>query len=379
MITTAFVTGSTGLLGSNLVRALAARGTRVRALARGAGRARALLGDVDRSLVTIVEGDMNDVASFAPALAGADAVFHAAAYFRDGYKGGSHWEAMRRTNVDGTRALLAAAAAAGVRRFVNTSSIAVLAARGRVGPVDETMARPAEGEPDDYYRSKILQDAVVDEALRARPDLHATLVLPGFMNGPGDVGPTSAGQIVLDFLRGALPFAMDAHFSYVDARDVAAAMIAAAERGRRGERYLVAGRSLHLREALAVLARVAGRPAPRAVVPLWLLAPYALGSEAWARATGRPVLVSWSGYRTMRRECDAMEFDSGKAVRELGASFRPLEETFADAVAWFVARGLAAPPADPASDGGARAFGAPPPPPSPASGALKRQAQRPWQ
>ncbi|MFT3771457.1 MAG: SDR family oxidoreductase [Minicystis sp.] len=336
MSETFFVTGATGLLGSNLTRALAARGATVRALVRSREKARRLLGGLD---VELVEGDMTEVGAFRAALRGADVVLHAAAYFRDSYKGGSHWEALRRVNVEGTRALLDAAHAEGVRRFVQVSSIAVLRGAAPGALVDETMRRAAADEPDDYYRSKILADEVVDAFLAAHPDFTASFVLPGFMNGPGDAGPTTAGQFVLDFLHRRLPGVLDASFAYVDARDVAEAVIAAAARGRRGERYLAAGRAAHVREAMALLAALSGVPAPQRRLPMPLLAVIALANELWARLTRRPVLVSWSGYRTLRREREAARFDSSKAERELGVRFRPLEETLADAIAWFGAQG----------------------------------------
>jgi nucleoside-diphosphate-sugar epimerase len=333
---TVFVTGATGLLGSNLVRLLAARGVRVRALVRSATRAQRLLAGVP---VELVEGDLSRIEGFAHALEGADVLFHTAAYFRDSYKGGSHAAELMRINVEGTRALMEAAWARGVRRVVHTSSIAVLTAREGHALIDETMVRSAEGEPDAYYLSKILSDREVYAALERHPELHASIVLPGFMNGPGDAGPTSAGQIVLDFLHGRLPGAINARFSYVDARDVAAALVAAAERGRRGERYLAAGRDMHLSEALAVLSSVTGLPAPRRRVPDGVLGALALTSEAWARLSGKPALVSWQGFRTLRRERTNTRFDPSKSGRELGLTFRPLEETFRDAVEWFIAHG----------------------------------------
>lgn len=339
-IKVAFVTGGTGLLGSNLTRLLLARGVRVRALVRSVERARKLIGDTQAELVV---GDLADPASYRAALRGVDVVFHTAAYFRDSYKGGAHQQGLDRINVQGTRDLLEEAYAQGVRRFVHTSSIAVLAARPGAREVDETMTRELALAADDYYRSKILADAEVDAALARHPDLTASLILPGFMNGPGDAGPTSAGQLVLDFLRGKLPGALNIAFSYVDARDVAEAQIAAAERGRRGERYLVAGRPYKLKDALTVLAGVAGVAGPSRTLPDWLFGVVALLSEAWHRISGRPVLTSWTGFRTALRERDNVRFASAKAERELGISFRPLEQTFSDAVHWYEAHGYLPP------------------------------------
>lgn len=329
---TVFITGATGLLGNHVTRMLTARGVRVRALVRDLERGRKLLGDTGAELVT---GDMRDVPHFADALAGVDVLLHTAAYFRDSYKGGDHARVLIRINVEGTRELIAAAYARGVRRVVHTSSMAVLNRRPGASAIDETMPRALADAPDDYYRSKLMSDAVVDTALREHPDLFACFVLPGFINGPGDAGPTSAGQMVLDFMQGKVPGAPALALSYVDARDVAEAVIAAAERGRRGERYLVAGRAHTMRDALTVLARVTQRRPPSFTVPNGVVAALALGSEMWHRISGKPVLTSWQGYRTARRESANMDFDSTKAMRELGISFRPLEDTFADTVAWY--------------------------------------------
>jgi nucleoside-diphosphate-sugar epimerase len=330
----AFVTGATGLLGSNLVRLLLADGWRVRALVRSAGKARTQFGTRPLELVT---GDMRDVGAFAPALAGVDAVFHTAAYFRESYRGGNHRRVLEEVNVRGTAALLDAAHAAGVRRVVHTSSIATLD-----GPpgclVDETMRR-RDADADDYARSKLLADAEVEARLRAHPDLWAAFVLPGWIHGPGDIGPTSAGQVVLDFVKGKLPGLVPGTVALVDARDVAAAMVAAERRGGRGERYLAAGHHLDMRDLMALLERVTGVPAPRRTIPLTLLWPAALASEAWARVTGRPVLLGLATVRLVAREAERTRFDHARSARELGLAFRPVEETLRDEVAWYRANG----------------------------------------
>ena len=225
--TTAFVTGATGLLGNNLVRALAERGYRVKALVRSRAKANEQFAGLN---VEVVEGDMNDVSSFKDALAAGDVLFHTAAFFRDSYKGGRHWDELFRVNVKGTESLLHAAYAAGVRRMVHTSSGGVL--DGPPGAsIDETMAR-AEADANDYFRSKIQSDRAIRAFLKEHPDFQVTFVLPGFMFGPGDMGPTASGQLVLDFARRKLPGLVPGSFAVVDARDVAALEITAAERGK---------------------------------------------------------------------------------------------------------------------------------------------------
>ncbi|ESQ81833.1 oxidoreductase [Asticcacaulis sp. AC466] len=331
----AFVTGATGLLGNNLVRELIAAGWRVRALVRSPDKARQQFAGLD---IDIVRGDMLDIAGFASALAGVDTLFHTAAYFRDSYKGGRHWDALYAANVDGTRHLLGHAYRAGVRRFVHTSSIAVL--HGRRGQViDETMLRK-ERDADDYYRSKILADRVVLSFLDSHPDAWAAMVLPGWMHGPGDIGPTSAGQTVVDVAQKRLPGVPPGSFSIVDARDVAQAMILANARGRRGERYLAAGRHMTMADLVPLIARAAGVAAPRGRIPLWLLHVLAAGYETYARLTGRPVLLSWAMARTVAKEADRSRYNPAKSERELGLSFRSVEDTLRDEVAWFRANGF---------------------------------------
>jgi dihydroflavonol-4-reductase len=288
----ALVTGATGLLGSNLVRELAARGVAVRAVARDPARAKRLLDGIPA--LEIVRGDLDDVAGFAPALDGADVVFHAAAYFRESYRGGTHWERLRRTNVEGTRRLIDAAYARGVRRILHVSSIGTLATAAPGGrPVDAAMRIAPEATRNDYFRSKILADREAEEALARHPDLWIAFVLPGFMNGPGDSGPTSAGQTILDYAAGRLPGVIDAHLSYVDARDVAKACVETALSAKRGARYV-----------------------------------------------GRPVLIGLATYRNLREQGAHNRYDSSPAERDLGIRFRPVEETLRDAAAWLRAAGM---------------------------------------
>src|SRR6516225_3547436 len=281
-IESAFVTGATGLLGNNLVRLLVSRGVRVRALARSRERAAKQFGNLP---VQIVVGDMTQVAAFASDLEGVDVVFHTAAFFRENYKGGRHWKELYDANVAGTSDLLAHAYRAGVRRFVHTSSVAVLA--GKPGQlIDETMARTA-GDADDYYLSKILSDRAVDAFLEKHPEMCACMILPGWMVGPGDIGPTSSGQIILDFVNRKLPGVPPGSFSVVDARDVAMAMWLAALHGRPGERYLAAGRHMAMSDLFQMLERITGISAPRRKVPVPLLFVLGAFGEVWARLAGK--------------------------------------------------------------------------------------------
>ncbi len=332
----AFVTGATGLLGNNLVRCLLEKGVKVRALVRSQEKAKKQFSDLS---VEIVEGDMSNVSKWSSALAGCDVLFHTAAHFRDSYKGGDHWEYLQSINVQGTANLLKFAYDSDVRRMIHTSSIAVLARKTDGSVVDETMLRNPDGEVDDYYRSKILADEQIKKFLSQHPDMSVSTILPGFMFGPGDIGPTGSGQLILDYMSKKLPGIINTTFSVVDARDVAQAMIAAFDRGRNGELYIVAGYPMMMKEIFSTLQRISGIEAPTRYLPDWLL--FIIGSmnEVYARISGRPVLLSLSSVRLIVRERMSRNFSSAKSQRELGIQFRPVEQTFADAIAWYQEHG----------------------------------------
>lgn len=326
----AFVTGATGLLGGTLIRKLVANGTQVTALARDLNRAGQLLRGLP---VNIIEGDLGNIPAFARALAGNEVLFHTAAYYRSSYLGGNHWEELYKTNVEGSEFLYKHAWEAGIRRFVHTSSVAVL--KGYPGrPVDEKMVRDV-ADGDDYYRSKILSDQVFLRFLQEHPAARGSMILPGWMFGPNDCGPSTAGQAVLDFLHRRLPGILPGSFSVVDVRDVALAMIAAAQHGRNRERYIVAGRCISFAELVQLLSSLSGVPQPRHKLPLSLLYLLAYANEAWARLTHRPALLSLASVRIIARESERCQFVSDKAIAELGISFRPLQDTLADAIAWY--------------------------------------------
>jgi nucleoside-diphosphate-sugar epimerase len=330
----AIVTGATGLLGNNLVRQLVAEGISVRALVRSPEKAKQQFEGLQ---VELAASDINHPETYAGALAGADVVFHTAAYFRDGFGGPQHAKHIYETNVTGTRNLLATAYAAGIRRFVHTSSIAAL--KGKPGQItDETMLRGPE-DGNDYYRSKVQADREIETFLAAHPDAWACMVLPGFMVGPGDAGPTPSGRTVVDFVQKKFPGIPNAAFSVVDARDVADAMVRAATHGRRGERYLAAGTPMTIAEICAVLERVTGVPAPTRRVPDWMLFTVAAMQEGLARLTGKTALINRETVRLMKTERDYVLYDSSKTERELGVSFRPPEESWEAAYVWLREKG----------------------------------------
>lgn len=326
----AFVSGATGLLGNNLVRLLVDRGVKVTALVRSSEKAKRQFGALP---ITWVQGDMADVQAFAHRLAGHDALFHTAAYFRDSYKGGAHRAGLIKVNVEGTGRLFEAAYAAGVRRMVHTSSVAVL--DGPPGElIDETMDRRLE-DADDYYLSKILSERRVRAFMAKHPDAFVSFVLPGWMFGPGDAGPTSAGQTILDFAHRRLPGVPPGSFSIVDARDVALAEIAAAEHGKPGERYLCAGHHLTMENLFTLLSYLTGVDRPTRKLPLGLLYVVGGAQELWARLSGRPALLSLASVRLLARENGRSHYDSSKTAKELGVTSRPVIETLDDTIGWY--------------------------------------------
>jgi dihydroflavonol-4-reductase len=324
----AFVTGGTGLLGTNLVRELVGRGWKVKVLARSREKAQRVL---EGLVVEVVIGDMENVAGFAPALENSDTLFHCAAYFREYYAAGEHRKKLEQINVEGTLRLLGAAETAGVHKVVYVSSSGVLDHAQGAGSIDET-APYAQATDNLYFQSKIRAEERVLEWLTSHR-LPVVLVLPGWMFGPFDEAPTASGRLVCDFLAGKLPGIIPGGASVVDARDVADAMIKAAETGRPGERYVVGGTLASLEEIVRTLQTVTGKPGPRLRIPYPIAVAVAWLSQTAAMVFGGDTLLTVSGVRTMR-EAMKHKLSSAKAQRELGISFRPLIETLRDEVDW---------------------------------------------
>jgi dihydroflavonol-4-reductase len=327
---TAFVTGATGLLGSNLCRDLVSQGWQVKGLVRSIDKAQRFLGETG---VQLIQGDMDRVSAYAEALSGVDVVFHTAAFFREYYQPGNHWETMKRINVDGTIELLQAAEAQGVKRAVFTSSSGVLQTDPHQA-VTETAAYSKFAEQNLYFKTKVLAEQEIDRFLEtSRMDV--VTILPGWMMGPGDAAPTSAGQLILDLLAGKLPGLIDGGAALADARDVAAAMVTAAELGIRGERYIVTGQLATMKDIALGLEAISGVKAPRLMLPDRIALAIAWWLETWAGWTGGVNPMPLSGIQTL---LEKVNLSSAKAERELGATFRPLKETLKDTVTWYRAQ-----------------------------------------
>jgi dihydroflavonol-4-reductase len=322
------VTGATGFVGSALVRAFLGAGYEVRALVRVTSPLDNLTGlEIER-----VEGDVCDPAAVARALAGVSHVAHAAADYR-------LWardpKAIVRTNVEGTMTMMRAALSAGVERIVYTSSIATLAPRRNGPPADETCVLSESAAIGAYKRSKIIAERLV-EAMTAHEALPAVIVNPSTPIGPRDIRPTPTGRVIVAAASGRMPGFVDTGLNLVHVDDVALGHIAALERGRLGERYILGGENVLLVDMLRGIARLAGRQLPRLKLPRGPLYPLAAAAQWFATLTGREPLLTLDGLRMSRQH---MFFSSAKAERELGFHSRPYVEGLRDAVDWFRAAG----------------------------------------
>jgi len=326
------VTGASGFVGANLVRALLADGRRVRVLVRRTSNLRALTA----CSVDVVPGDLLDSDSLTRAVAGCRLVFHAAADYR-------LWApdptVLYRNNVDGTRNVLEACARAGVERVVYTSSVGTLGipSDGRPGTEDSPVKIGDMIGP--YKRSKFLAERVAEDyAARGLP---VVIVNPSNPIGPWEVKPTPTGQMIVDFLKGRMFGTLDTGLNLVHVADVVRGHILAAQKGRVGEKYILGNRNCSLTELFELLAKITGLRAPRFRVPYSLIWLVALANEGYARVTRRPPRVPLTGVRMARKH---MYFSAEKAVRELGLPQTPVDQALRDAVEWFVANGYAPPP-----------------------------------
>jgi dihydroflavonol-4-reductase len=321
---TTLVTGATGFVGAAVARKLDARGESVRVLVRPTSDRRNLEG----LAVEPVEGDLRDRASLARALKGVAALYHVAADYRLWARDPDELYA---SNVEGSRAIVEAAAEAGVKRIVYTSSVAVLGTNKDATPSNEETPVTLADMIGHYKRSKYLAEEGVRE-LVTEHGLDVVIVNPSTPIGPRDVKPTPTGRMVLDAARGKLPAFVDTGLNVVHVDDVAEGHLLAYEKGSKGERYILGGHDMTLQAILSEVARFAGRKPPRVKLPHGAVMPVAAVSELWARLFGGEPLATLDGIRMARKK---MYFSSDKAKAALGYAPRPAEQALKDAVAWF--------------------------------------------
>jgi dihydroflavonol-4-reductase len=323
-----FVTGATGFLGSHVARVLSEQGANLRLLVRPTSNLRNLEG----LKAETATGDLRDAASLEKAMSGCDTVFHVAADYR-------LWvqdpDAMYKSNVEGTRAMLEAARKNGVRRIVYTSSVATMGFTSKGHPADEDSPVSLADMIGHYKRSKFMAEQVAMEA--GRNGLHVVTVNPTTPVGEQDVKPTPTGRIVLDFLKQKFPAYVETGLNLVDVRVCAQGHIAALEKGKSGERYILGGENLTLKELLDKLGRITGLPSPNIKLPYVFAFAAGVVDEA---ITGRLLKGEpRATVDTVRMGKKRMFASSDKAERELGWKIVPVEDALRRAVEWFRANG----------------------------------------
>ena len=325
------VTGVSGFVGSAVARLLLDRGLGVTALVR-ASSPRANLEGLG---LEVAVGDMTDQVSVEAAAKGARWLFHVAADYR-------LWardpEDIVRANREGTGAVMRAALKCGVEKVVYTSSVATLGippGQDRMAPADETAPLTEQTAVGAYKRSKVAAERLV-EAMVAEQGLPAVIVNPSTPIGPRDIKPTPTGRIIVEAATGKVPAFVDTGLNLAHVDDVAMGHLLALDKGRVGERYILGGQDVTLRQMLADIAALAGRKAPTINLPRGPLYPLASLFEAVAQITGKEPMLTRDALTMSKRH---MFFTSAKAEAELGYSARPYREAIADAMAWFTAQG----------------------------------------
>jgi dihydroflavonol-4-reductase len=326
----AFVTGATGFVGSHVARVLGEQGADLRLLLRSRSDPKNIEGlKADR-----VVGDLRDPVSLEKGMAGCDVVFHVAADYRLWVRDPDQ---MHRANVDGTKAILEAALKNGVRRVVYTSSVATMGFTSNGHAVDENSPVSLEQMIGPYKRSKFLAEAIAIEA--AQSGLDVVVVNPSTPVGEQDIKPTPTGRIIVDFLKKKFPAYVDTGLNLVDVSECARGHVAALEKGRSGERYILGGENLTLKQILDKLGSITGLPSPKVRVPYVV-----------ALATG-VVDEIFTGYilkREPRATIDAVRMgskkmfvSSSKAAHELGWKTVAVDNALRRAVEWFRSNGYA--------------------------------------
>jgi len=325
----ALVTGATGFVGGAVARALVRRGIDVRVMARSGSDLQNLRG-LPHELVT---GDLRDQASLRSALTGCSQLYHVAAHYALWAKDPSIFYDV---NVIGTKNLLEAARDVGTERIVYCSTIGAIGLPPSGGLGTEETPVSLEQMAGHYKRSKYLAE---QEVLKlARAGLPVVIVNPSAPVGAADVKPTPTGQIVVDFMKGRMPAYIETGLNIVDVDDVAAGHLLAMEKGRTGERYILGGKNLMLREVLEILSRLSGVKAPTIKLPRLAILPLAYLNLWVANMTGQPPRIPLEGVKMAKYK---MHYDCSKAIRELGIPQTPPEVALEKAVKWFRDHGYA--------------------------------------
>ena len=326
----AFVTGATGFVGSHVAQVLAEQGADLRLLVRTGSDPK----NIQQLNADRVVGDLCDPESIDRAMAGCDVVFHVAADYRLWVRDPAQ---MYQANVEGTRTILQAARKNRVRRVVYTSSVATMGFTVKNNPVDESSPVSLENMIGHYKRSKYMAEEVAIAA--GRDGIDVVVVNPSTPVGEQDIKPTPTGRIVVDFLKKKFPAYVDTGLNLVDVRECARGHAAAFEKGRSGERYILGGENLTLKQILDKLAAITGLPSPRVRLPYAVaLASGVVDTVVTGVVLRREPRVTLDAVRMGRKK---MFVSSAKAERELGWKAVPVDAALRRAVQWFTENGYA--------------------------------------
>jgi dihydroflavonol-4-reductase len=325
-----FITGATGFVGGHVARQYAAEGACLRLLTRQTSRLDSLTG-IDAEMV---EGDLRDPEKLRSALSGCDALVHVAADYRLWVRDP---EQMYAANVDGTRELLKLAREVGIKRVVYTSSVATMGFKADGTIVNEDTPVALADMIGHYKRSKFLGE---QQAMRAaKAGQHVMILNPTTPIGPGDAKPTPTGRIIVDFLNKKFPAYVDTGLNLVDVTEVARMHVAALERGMPGERYILGGENLTLKQILDRMSAIAGLPSPKRKVPHAIAMAFAFFDETiTGKFRGKEPRATVEAVRMGKK---MMFASSAKAERELGFQVLPVYPALRAAIDWFVAQGYA--------------------------------------
>jgi dihydroflavonol-4-reductase len=325
-----FITGATGFVGGHVARQYAAEGACLRLLTRQTSRLDSLTG-IDAEMV---EGDLREPEKLRAALTGCDALVHVAADYRLWVRDP---EQMYAANVDGTRELLKLAREVGIERVVYTSSVATMGFKADGTIVNEETPVALVDMIGHYKRSKFLGELEAIKAAKAGQ--HVMILNPTTPIGPGDAKPTPTGRIIVDFLNKKFPAYVDTGLNLVDVTEVARMHIAALERGTPGERYILGGENLTLKQILDRMSAITGLPSPKRKVPHAVAMTFALFDQTiTGKLRGKEPRATVEAVRMGKK---MMFASSAKAERELGFQVLPVYPALRAAIDWFVAHGYA--------------------------------------
>ncbi|HEV7521828.1 MAG TPA: hopanoid-associated sugar epimerase [Candidatus Angelobacter sp.] len=330
----AFITGATGFVGSHVARALATQGADLRLLVRSTSR----LDNIADLRAETATGDLRDPESLKKAMAGCEFVFHVAADYRLWVRDP---EQMYRSNVEGTRAIIRAAQESGVRRVIYTSSVATMGftREGHIAGEDSPVSiREMVGH---YKRSKFMAEQIALEA--GDKGANVVVVNPTTPIGEYDIKPTPTGRIVVDFLNRKFPAYVDTGLNLADVKEVAHGHVLAMEKARPGQRYILGGENLSLKQILDKLSSMTGLPAPTMKVPHAIAMGFAVFDQIFTGTIrGKEPRATIDAVKMGRKKMFA---SSTKAERELGYKAAPVEGALRRAVDWFQANGYVESPA----------------------------------